>query len=308
MAFNDYETSQARGKPVMLYLFLYGVQSDGITPIYLAHTDGETEVTHTDPTYGAITYTPLPIKQSDIETNGKMEKNEVRIDVPIFSALSDLFRVFPPGQVVTVKVRQGHIANADDPVGWATGENFPVVWLGRVLEAARQGRVTTLTCESAAASMKRTGLRRHYQWACPLVLYGTRCQASKVAAQTTGTVLSVAGNTITLAGTWQKQVPVDPDADPIVYEDIGASNYTGGLVEWQGSMGVERHSILRVSGTHTLVLTGPVRDLAATDEVTIALGCPHTLTGCETIHENAVNYGGHPFIPTFNPVYKNNHT
>ena len=40
----------------------------------------------------------------------------------------------------------------------------------------------------------------------------------------------------------------------------------------------------------------------------VYLGCPHTLEGCETIHDNVVNYGGHPFIPVAsNPIGKNNH-
>lgn len=303
MAFNDYETSSARGQPVMLFQFVYGVQSDGTTPIYLAYTDTESEVVH-----DGITYDPLPIKSGKIKSSGKMDTNEVRLTVPRDSQIAELFRVYPPGRVVSVTIRQGHIPNGDDPAGYLTGENFPVVWLGRVLESSREGAGASLTCEASSASMKRPGLRRHYQWSCPLVLYGARCQADKIAATTTSTITSLTGNRITPDTPWQKQVPEDPDADPVVMVDIGASSYVGGLVEWQGPDGPERRSILRVTSAGELVLNGPATGLNVGDTAEFVLGCPHTLAGCETLHENVVNYGGQPFIPTENPVGKNNHT
>jgi hypothetical protein len=303
MAFNDYETSRNRGKPVMLYYFVYGVEPDGTTPIYLAYTDGESQVAH-----GGITYEPLAVKSTRIESSGKMDTNEVRLTVPRNCGIAELFRIYPPGRVVSVTIRQGHLANDDDPGAYALGENFPVVWLGRVLESSRDGAEATLTCEAASVSMKRSGLRRHYQWPCPLVLYGARCQANKVTATTTATVATITGNRLTLNEPWQKQVPEDPEADPIVLVDIGASNYVGGLVEWQGEDGPEQRAILRVTSAGEIVLNGPAFDLDVADEVDVILGCPHTLSGCETLHDNVVNYGGQPFIPTYNPVGKNNHT
>lgn len=308
MAFNNYETSRARQQPVMLYLFVYGVAPDGTTPIYLAYTDGESAVTH-----DGVTYAPLPIKGGEVESSGKMDAREVRVVVPRDSAIADLFRIYPPGRVVTVTLRQGHIPNPDDPGAYAAGENFPVVWLGRVLESSRDGLEATLTCEASSASMKRTGLRRHYQWPCPLVLYGARCQASKAAATTTTTVTAITGNRVTLAEPWQKQVedpPPDPLPDPHTptFSDIGASNYTGGLLEWRGMDGPEMRTIMRVNAAGQIVLNAPAFDLDVGDEVDVILGCPHTLGGCESLHSNAVNYGGHPFIPSYNPFGKNNHT
>ncbi len=302
MAFNDYETSRDRGQPVMLYHFVYGVQSDGETPIFLAYTDGESEVVH-----DGVTYVPLPIKGAEIKASGKMDTNEVRLTVPRNSAIADLFRVYPPSRVVTVTIRQGHVPNPGDPSAWADGENFPVIWLGRVLESSREGPEAQLTCEAASASMKRNGLRRHYQWPCPLVLYGPRCQADKAAATTTSTVAAITGNRVTLNTPWQKQVPI-PDTDPVEYEDIGAAAYSGGLLEWTGMDGPEQRTIMRVTSGGEIILNGPAFDLDVADAVNVILGCPHTLKGCDDLHGNAVNYGGQPWIPTENPIGKNNHT
>lgn len=308
MALNDYETSRDRGQPVLIYEFVYGVEIDGITPIALRYTDGETDVV-----YDSQTYTPLPIKTGKIESSGKMETPEVSIDVPRDSQLAELFRIYPPSRVVTVVIRQGHIPNADDPPAWATGDNFPIVWLGRVLESSRDGPDARLTCEATSASMKRSGLRRHYQWPCPLVLYGPRCAADRLAASTTSTVATISGNRLTLNTPWQKQVedpPPDPLPDPYTptFSDIGGANYTGGLVEWTGSEGPEQRAIMRVTDLDEIILNGPAFDLDVGDTVTVLLGCPHTLQGCEALHNNVVNYGGHPYIPTHNPLGKNNHT
>lgn len=302
MAFNDYETARNLGQPVMLYYFVYGVEADGTTPIYLAYTDGESEVVH-----DGVTYTPLAIKGAQIKSSGKMDNNEVQITVPRNSEIADLFRIYPPSRVVTVTLRQGHIPNPGDPSGYADGENFPVIWLGRVLESSRDGPEATLTCEAASASMKRSGLRRHYQWPCPLVLYGARCQADKAAATTTATVAGITGNRLTLNEPWQKQIPI-PDTDPPETQDIGANAYTGGLVEWVGMDGPEQRTIMRVTAAGEIILNGPAFDLDVADEVNVILGCPHTLKGCGDLHSNEVNYGGQPWIPTENPVGKNTHT
>lgn len=285
MALNDFESSAARGQPVYLVQFIYGPEPAD----YYAYTDGESEVTH-----DSVVYSALPLTISKITAKGKMERNEVRVVVPRDSDVAEMFRVYPPTQVVTIRIRQGHIANSDDPVDYALGENFPVAWLGRVLEASREGAESTLTCELLSASMKRPGLRRHYQWPCPLALYGSRCQADEVAATTTATVGSITGNAVTLNGGWLPSGTVE-------------KNYVGGSIEWVGSGGTEKRMIMKVE-SNVVYMAGPPRGLEASDSVSMVLGCGRHEIDCAGLHNNAVNYGGHPFIPTFNPVGKNNHT
>lgn len=284
MAYNDFETSADRGQPVHLFQFTYGVASDA-SPLYYAYTDAESEVVH-----GGITYSPLAIRlTTDLKTPGKAERNEARIEAPRTCEVAQLFVGFPSASVVGVKIREGHIPNPEDPAGWADGINFPVVWVGRVLEPSNDGAVTTFTCESAAASMRRLGLRRQYSWACSLVLYGPRCRASKSAATTVATVTVVNGNKLTIPGTWPQQ------------------NFLGGMIEWTGTHGPESRTIKAVNGSD-FTLDGPARFLAAGASVSVVRGCPHTLAACESLHGNVQNYGGQPWIPTENPVGKNNHT
>ena len=283
MATNDYETSEDRGQPVELYQFVYGTEAGRD----YRYTNAEQDID-----YNGDTYTALPVDRDRLKTKGRGESQEITIEVPMTSGVAELFRVFPPGRVVSVLIRQGHIANIDDPESWAD-DSFDVVWTGRVLQANRKKNSAVLTCENSEAGMKRVGLRRHYQWACPLVLYGTRCRADKAAATVVGTIDSIAANAITLDAGWEGA--------------FTATDFAGGLFEWDSPNGREYRTILSVSGD-TLKLNATTVDLAVDDTVDIALGCPHTLAGCRDIHSNAVNYGGQPFIPLKNPVGKNNHT
>jgi len=284
MAITEYENSTQRGQPVELYQFIYG---EGAGQHY-AYTNADTEITH-----NAIVYTPTPTNRDKIKTKGRGESDEITIQVPLYAEIAELFRVFPPGRIVTATVRQGHQPNPDDPAEFLAGEQFPVVWVGRVLESRRNGANADLTCDSSQAGMKRVGLRLHFQWSCPLALYSTRCGADKDAARTT-TTATASANQMTFASGWNGAI------DPI--------NYIGGLVEWDGPEGREYRTIYRIVDATTVVLNAVPRGFVDNDPIDVFLGCPHTVTGCRTLHNNAVNYGGHHLIPLANPVGKNNHT
>lgn len=287
MALSQYETSADRGVPVELFLFVYS--DDG--SLYHAYTSADDFVT-----FDGITYTPLPVKRDGFKARGRngSDGQELTVEVPLNSEISDLFRIYPPSRVVTLTIRQGHLANPDDPLSYDQGNRFEVIWVGRILESRRNGNRTALSGESAAAGMKRVGLRRHYQWPCPLVLYGARCAADKEAAKTTQVVTALTANVLSFADGW---LGVSP-----------SSYYIGGIVEWDTPSGRESRTILRVPNTTDLVLNAAPQGLAIADSVDIFRGCPRTLEGCRDVHNNVINYGGHPWIPTHNPVGKNNHT
>jgi len=284
MAVSDYETSTESGQPVELYKFIFGANVGN----EYRYTNAEADIT-----FDGDVYTALPTERDQIATRGRGDNREIAIEVPITSAVSELFRIFPPGRVVNVIIYQGHIANPDDPDVWTDDPQFGVVWTGRVLEANRKNNSTVLSCENSEAGMKRVGLRRHYQWACPLVLYGAKCRADKVVATRPATVASITGNSITLTPGWEG--------------GNEARDFLGGLFEWDSTLGREYRTIIGASGD-TLKLSATPFELVVAQAVDVILGCPHTLAGCRDIHDNVVNYGGQPYIPLKNPVGKNNHT
>lgn len=282
MTFAAIDESRHDGQPLELYYFRYG--SDAAA--FLAYNNGEKDFD-----YAGDTYVPLPIQRGQVVSSGTLDKSQMKVAVPMNSDIAELFRAYPPGQVVTLTIRAGHI---NDPDG-----EFPVVWVGRVLSGARatgfgdDQRKVELNCEPSSTSMRRSGLRRHYQLTCPHVLYGDKCQADKAAATVTGTISALTYNTITLTTGWNLT--------------FGAKKFVGGLVEWDGAALRERRSIMRVD-TNVLTLAGPTTGLAVTDTVDVVLGCNHQAgaTGdCAALHDNILNFGGFPYIPQQNPVHTN---
>jgi hypothetical protein len=284
MAIQDYEGNPFRGQPVELYEFVYGTEPGQV----YRYTNADEEIV-----WNGELYATTPIDRDKIETKGRGESEEVTVQVPLYAEIAELFRVFPPGRVVHVTIRQGHLPNPDDPAEFLTGLNFPVVWVGRVLESRRDGANADLTCDNSHAGMKRTGLRLHFQYPCPLALYSARCGADKEAARR-ATTATVSGVQMTFADGWNGA------ADP--------SSYIGGLVEWDGPEGREYRAIYRVVDPTTVVVNAAPRNFIDGSAVDVYLGCPHTLGGCQVLHNNAVNYGGFHRIPTLNPVGKNNHS
>lgn len=279
MTYSALEASRARGRPAELYYFRFG--SDPTA--FYAYTDVEDAVI-----YGGVTYQPIPIKRGAIVSSGSLDKSRMSVRVPLGSQIAELFRVFPPGQVVTLTIRGGHLSDAD--------MEFPVIWVGRVLQCSRNdenGPEGDLTCEPVSTSMRRSGLRRHYQLSCPHVLYEQGdglCNASKVAATITRNIVSLTPTALTFAAGWNGAI------DPF--------KYIGGIVSWVTPFLREQRTIMRVSGD-TMKLTGPTTGLVVGDAVDIILGCNHQTSDCETLHNNILNYGGQPYIPLNNPISKN---
>lgn len=283
MANNDYESSEDLGQPIKLFEFQYGDDD------FLRYTDAENAVV-----LGLDTYTPLAISHEKISSSGKMDDSTLSLNVPLNCPIAEVFRAYPPPRVVALTIRNGNVANPDDPVSFADGENFPVAWIGTVDEGSRSGPVTKLTGSTAAQSLNGPGLRMNYQRPCPHALYWGRCGASKAAATESGTVAAASGVRVTLEPGWE-----------------GAreqQSFVGGMVEWTTDLGTESRSIRRVDSGDVLVLAGPVGDLASSDTVSVVLGCRHNVEDCENLHDVIQDYGGHPWIPTENPVYRNNHT
>lgn len=274
MSYEDLDESRKRGSPVNLFLFTYG---PGETDYY-AYTDAERSITHDD-----VVYEPAPIERGNLRSSGNLDKAALEIESARDIALAELFRVYPPSQVVTVIILEGHTLDPD-------GE-YVVVWTGRVINAERKNSRAVYTCESVATSMRRPGLRRHYQYMCPHYLYGPQCRANKAAATVAGTVSAVTGAVVTLTDGWETAER--------------KALYVGGMLEWTGDDDqAEMRTILTVVG-NVLTLSGIARGLAISDAVSVVRGCDHKMTGCN-LHSNINNYGGMPWIPTKNPLSTTN--
>lgn len=273
MGIDQYESSRQLAEPVNLYLFRYGQDVNS----YYAYTDAEEPKT-----YLGIEYTPAPVSRGEVHSSGGLDKTSMNVDLPKNCGLSDLYRVYPPTQVVTLKIFQGHVSDL-------SGAYF-VVWAGRVLSRDVKDNIAGFNCEPIATSMRRSGLRRNYQYGCPHVLYGAQCGANRATASTTVTVVSVSGDSVTLPDGWNGA--------------IDFNKYLGGILEWTSGGETELRTILRITGGKTLRLSGVPRNLSTGSPATAILGCSRQMGDCGTLHNNIQNFGGQPWIPSKNPFAK----
>ncbi len=272
MTFVQQEKSQHQATPVELYLFQYG--TDEIA--FYAYTDAEYDVLHQN-----INFQAIPIQRNNYKVTGSLDKLTMKITTSRDVKLFDLFRYYPPPQPIIATIYQGHLEDGDN--------EFLVVWTGRILSGARKENKAVFTCEPTVTAIKRSGLRRNYQFSCPHILYGSLCQANKNNATLNMRIITLTTNRLTFSDNWTTH-PV--------------SKYIGGLVHWQGRYGVERRTVIRINNGKELSLSGPTTGLNAGEFVFVAMGCNHQMTDCENLHDNILNFGGQPWIPIKNPINK----
>lgn len=264
------------GEPVELYLFATGDSTQ------YAYTDGEREIT-----LDGVTYVPIPIERGRISSSAGLDKTQMTVTVPLNAEIAEVFRTYPPGFKVTLKVFAGHVNDHE--------QKFNAVWVGRVLQCSREtvsggAERAAMACEPASTTMRQSGLRRNWQLSCPHVLYGGQCGASEAAASSDHEVLDMGGNWIELAAAWEGTNT--------------RTKYRAGKVSWPGDFGTEQRMIMNVLDATTLQLAGPTSGLSIGDTVTVALGCNRLRGDCTNLHDNILNFGGQPWIPTENPINK----
>lgn len=276
MSFGQRESSRQQGDKIELYLFVYGEASDA----YYAYTNAERSLNLTvDPDQGMITFLPLPIKRGKITSSGSRDKKNLEVRTAFDSPIAERFTRYPPSQVVTLRIWEGHVGE----------EEVRLAWVGRVLGGGVEGSEAVLTCQTASSSLRHVGLTRNYQRDCGYVLYDQdTCMADREANTIVVAVVAADQALLDLNSAW---APVDEKED-----------YVNGVAEWTTPEAlIERRTIIRNDSSTRLVLDGPVVGLFPGQSITLSKGCPHTEAGCRKFN-NILNYGGESAIPYKNPI------
>ena len=269
MPYSAHETGN--GRPIDLYEFAR-------SHLRWRYTSADRVVSH-----GGVDYQPAAIERGRIEATRELARSRLTITMARDNPVADMYRVAPPSEVVTAIIRQVHVGD----------DESAVLWTGRVVGVEWRGVRAELSLEPIYTSIRRMGLRRRYQRACPHVLYGAGCNISRETWRLDSTATSISGLTVLAAG-----VNTQPDG-----------YYAGGYIEWITPYGVaERRHIASHVGP-ALELTASPAGLATGQAIRVYPGCDHTLATCHSKFANAANYGGMPYIPIrnpfggFNPIY-----
>ena len=283
MSYNGIEQSVDLGAPITLFEFIYG-QTSG---------DAYRYATTLEPvTVAGRPWQPHNLTHSDIVSTGKLDRSELTVTARPDIEVAALFMSAPPSQVVMLNIWRGHALTHTE--GW---DEFVREWAGRVLIANWSGPTVEFKCEPVATSAKRVGLRRHYQYGCPHVLYGRACGVSELANTTQIRVTGVTNQseiTVVATGT----------GGPAII----ASQLTAGLFTLRLSDAREvRRTIVSATpsgGALVLKLMSPLPADMLGLYGGVARGCLHTFEACKSFN-NTSNYGGCPNIPTKDPFRSN---
>lgn len=282
MSYSAIEASVDLGQPTTLFEFIYGT------------TLGDAfryATTLEEVSLAGRSWSPQNLTHSEISNAGTLDKAELTVKARSDIEVAQLFIAAPPSQQVVLNIWRGHGLTLAD--GW---DDFVRVWTGRVLSAQWEEADVEFKCEPVATSAKRVGLRRHYQYGCPHVLYGRACGVSEIANTAAGRIVSLNNGTDLLVNLLTFHVGITP------------AQLIGGVftLQLQDGRRVLRSivSAAMEGASFRLRLMSAVPNMAPGMLIYAARGCLHTFEACATF-SNTSNYGGCPNIPTKDPFRTN---
>lgn len=226
-----------------------------------------------------VTYRAVPISRSEVELSTDETGVNFTASFPLDSEFLEMFRVSPPSGLVTLLCEKFDLD---------TMQSTEIVFKGRIVNVSWSEDHAEVTCESSSQAIRRMGLRRHYQYGCPHMLFGGECRVDRNQFVTVGNVTNLSNIGFDLI------------------EAVGKDNgyYAGGYVEYDHSelQTVERIAVSDSDGSNGRItlFSFPI-GLSAGSQVRLYAGCDRTIETCASKFNNAENYGGMPFIPTKDP-------
>ncbi|WP_338618313.1 DUF2163 domain-containing protein [Pigmentiphaga sp. CHJ604] len=258
MTYQSLEASVHAGAPQELYRFVLG-------ETVWRYTSGQEPVS-----YAGESYAPAPLRRSAIEQTRELGRAALTLEATEELAVARPFVVSPPDGVLSLTVFRRHVGS----------EEFIAWWKGRVVAVVFGPGTVRLRCEPIFTSLKRSGLRAHYQITCRHPLYGAGCKVNAADHRVSGVIETVAGTTVSA---------LEFLAQPEGW-------FVGGRLAAGGAQ-----RLIIESSTGSVTLSAPIPGLAAGLAFEAYPGCDHTLATCAAKFANPLNYGGFPFIPIKNP-------
>ncbi len=264
MTFDVNERSNYGGLPIALYEFIFGTTVWG-------YTSSEEAVT-----VGAVTYEPLPIKDSGAKQSGDASSDEMVITLPKSVPIAQMLNGQPPSETIWVHIRRYH--EGDD--------GAPIIWPGYIVSRKQVDSIAVeLSCKMLTAGFDRTGLRLSWGRQCPHALYDQSCRVDKNLFALTFQVEAITGNKLFSAAL---------DA----YTD---GHFSNGFFTWNRFAGAIERRGIEVHVANNFGILGTSAGIDVGDWVTAYPGCARTRDHCKNKFNNLSNYGGFPHMPGKSP-------
>lgn len=262
MTYSSRETSNQDGDPISFYQIEWG-------STVWRYTSADEDQTITVPTYGAVLFQAIAIKDSGM-TQGGSANNDLVVTCQANIPLTDLFHSTPPSDEIGLTVFRDH-AGEDDAV---------IHWKGLIKNVKRSEDLASIQIVGIAlmALFEGQGLRLAWTRGCPHILYDLECRADPEAFAVVAEITAMDGNSIT----------VDTSGGN------SAGHFDGGYIEWEANLDgtKDRRGISRSTTDTQFVLLGTTYRLSVGLAVKLYPGCDLTTQTCDEKFNNLVNYGG----------------
>lgn len=274
-------------------------------------------------TRNEITYYPVRgLSRGNIE-DADIDKSEVELTFPH----PDLLNNEQEQSFTQVFLNKIYLESVYFTLIELDGSESLVLFKGRVTQPKFDDRDNTMTlvCSTAESFMRRKILTRKYQRTCPNTIYDKFCglDFNEWSFEVTVTAIDGLNVDYTVNPTQVKdeegnpvfeQVPVlDEFGDPVLDEDENPIFEDGDPIMEIKSYPDNwlNRGVLKKNGVFTFIISGGSNssrlyrqhiDLKVGDVVRVAPGCDQSLKTCHEKFNNHKRFGGHPNIPTENPL------
>lgn len=202
-----------------------------------------------------------------------------------------------------------------------------VLFMGRVTQPKFDDSADTMTliCSTGESYLNRTILTRKFQKTCPNSIYDRWCGLKFEEWAFEVTVIGINGLNVTytvnptqvkneLGQPVFEQIPVLDELGQPVLDGNGQPTYTNGAPVMETktyAAGYLNRGLFKKLGVYTLIVGNTPNsvtlyrehvDLNIGDVIQLAPGCDQSMKMCHEKFNNAARYGGHPYMPSENPV------
>lgn len=266
MSYDALEAARDDGAPLFLYRFARG-----------AAVVAELAGNASDVAALGSNFAASAIEHGRHRIGGSAKRARLDVRLPLSDPFARSFLAGAAPRVTTLTIWRGHRGDGE----------WRVAWKGRVEGARPDGARITLRCADVFSTLKHPGLVERATRTCRHVLYAEQgCGLDRAAFTLAATATAIDGLALT--------VPAAADQPD--------GTYLGGLVEHAGALGwITRHA------GATIVTRAPVAGLVeamaagGTAAIGLAPGCDRSRTTCAGRFDNALNFGGFPFMPLDDP-------
>lgn len=262
MSFDSDEKSVSSSRPRELWL----IETPTTTYRY---TTAEVDVD-----YDSHTWTAIPGARSEVGGSSLGDPQDFTLSLPASNPFVQAHAFGMPPQQITLTVYR------------LQGSAVLTWWRGEISDfTVAKGDAKVRSPSNLADALDGTIPSANVQKQCNHMLYDARCTVDK------NNVANKLATTVTSIST---------DGLEITVASVGAlgDHLVGG--ELKRDADSDNRLILKRAGL-VITVSAPYRALAPGDAVTLFRGCKHDITDCVVTFNNAINFGGHPYVPPVNP-------